>query len=192
MSSTSSSPPPSPTKSRRRPVPLRLHSIGVDPHLLVGKVLTRLSRSPKHPALTLDFADNTTFQVLIDGYDPIHPGLPKQLEMDPSLEALLHTPSGHAHVDLTIDDCALITMSDKAFQSSPSTHSEQRWDQNHTAVAFRFVQDRAWHCVWASLSDHQHGACVFRSYDDVYIHQLQRSPRKRRPRPPSSPTVDRV
>jgi hypothetical protein len=63
---------PSPTKPRRRPVPLRLQSLGVDPSLLVGKVLTKLSRSSKHPTLTLDFSDNTTFQILVDGYDPVH------------------------------------------------------------------------------------------------------------------------
>jgi hypothetical protein len=64
--------PSSPSKSRRRPVPLRLQSLGVDPSLLVGKVLTKLSRSSKHPTLTLDFSDNTTFQILVDGYDPVH------------------------------------------------------------------------------------------------------------------------
>jgi len=61
--------PSSSSKSRRHPVP---RSMGVDPSLLVGKVLTRLSRSLKHPTLTLDFADNTTFQILVDGYDPVH------------------------------------------------------------------------------------------------------------------------
>ena len=63
---------PSSAASRSHPVPPRLHGTGVDPSLLVGKVLTRLSRSPKHPTLTLDFSDNTTFQILVDGYDPVH------------------------------------------------------------------------------------------------------------------------
>lgn len=63
---------PSPSRSRCRPVPLRLQSLGVDPSLLVGKVLRKLSRSSKHPTLTLDFSDNTTFQILVDGYDPVH------------------------------------------------------------------------------------------------------------------------
>lgn len=53
-------------------MPLRLQSLGVDPSLLVGKVLTKISRSSKHPTLTLDFSDNTTFQILVDGYDPVH------------------------------------------------------------------------------------------------------------------------
>ncbi|KAG1734702.1 uncharacterized protein EDB91DRAFT_583413 [Suillus paluster] len=175
---------PSPSKSRRRPVPLRLNSIGVDPSLLVGKVLMKLSRSSKHPTLTLDFSDNTTFQVLVDGYDPVHRGLPKELEMDSSLEQLLSTPTGQAVVEWTIEDCALITLTDKAFESR---EKEQRWDQNHTGVAFRFSKDRMWHCVWATLTDHHDGTCVFRSYDDVYVDQLHRSPRKRRAHVPDSP-----
>ncbi|KAG2150522.1 hypothetical protein DEU56DRAFT_780486 [Suillus clintonianus] len=177
--------PPSPSKPRRRrPVPLRLQGIGVDPSLLVGKVLRRLSRSSKHPTLTLDFSDNTTFQILVDGYDPVHRGLPKELEMDSSLEQLLNTPTKQALVEWTIEDCALITLTDKAFESR---EREQRWDQNHSGVAFRFSEDRMWHCVWATLTDHDDGTCVFRSYDDVYIDQLHRSPRKRRAHVPDSP-----
>ncbi|KAG1867378.1 hypothetical protein F4604DRAFT_1927690 [Suillus subluteus] len=176
------SPLPSPSKSRRRPVPLRLQSLGIDPSLLVGKVLTKLSRSLKHPTLTLDFSDNTTFQILVDGYDPVHRGLPKELEMDSSLEQLLTT--GQAHVEWTIKNCALITLTDKAFESR---EREQRWDQNHTGVAFRFFEDQMWHCVWATLTDHDRGTCVFRSYDDVYIDQLHRSPRKLRAHVPDSP-----
>ncbi|KAJ8587160.1 hypothetical protein M405DRAFT_822055 [Rhizopogon salebrosus TDB-379] len=181
-SDISLSPPlPSSSKSRRRPVSL---STGVDPGLLVGKVLTRLSRSRKHPTLTLDFSDNTTFQVLVDGYDPVHRGLPKELEMDSSLEQLLSTPTGQALVDWTIEDCALITLSDKAFESK---EMEQRWDQDHIGVAFRSSEDRKWHCVWVTLTDHDGGTCVFRSYGDVYINQLHRSPRKRRSHVPYSP-----
>lgn len=157
-SPTTSCTPPLPSKPRRRPVPLRLQSLGVDPSLLVGKVLTKLSRSSKHPTLTLDFSDNTTFQILVDGYDPVHRGLPKELEMDSSLEQLLTT--GQAHVEWTIKDCALITLTDKAFESR---EREQRWDQNHTGVAFRCLEDRMWHCVWATLTDHDHDKCVFRS-----------------------------
>lgn len=109
-------------------------------------------------------------------------GLPKELEMDSSLEQLLTT--GQAHVQWTIKDCALITLTDKAFESR---EKEQRWDQNHTGVAFRFVEDQMWHCVWATLTDHDRGICVFRSYDDVYIDQLHRFPRKRRANVPDSP-----
>jgi hypothetical protein len=105
--------------------------------------------------------------------------------MDSSLEQLLTT--GQAHVEWTIKDCALITLTDKAFESR---EREQRWDQNHTGVAFRCLEDRMWHCVWATLTDHDHDKCVFRSYDDVYIDQLHRSPRKHRAHVPESPTTD--
>ncbi|OAX41070.1 hypothetical protein K503DRAFT_736344 [Rhizopogon vinicolor AM-OR11-026] len=179
-SSLCTTPPPSSSKSRR---PLRPRSIGVDPSLLVGKVLMRLSRSLKHPTLTLDFSDNTTFQVLVDGYDPVHRGLPKELEMDSSLEQLLGTPTGQALVERTIEDCALITLSDKAFESK---ERDQRWDQDHIGLAFRFSEDRKWHCVWVTLTDHDGDTCVFRSYGDVYVDQLHRSPRKRRSHVPHS------
>lgn len=84
-------------------------------------------------------------------------------------------------MELTIVDCALITLTDKAFEIK--TRLEQ-WDQNHLGVAFKFAEDNAWHCVWATLMEHDDmmGECVFRSYDDVYLDQLQRSPRKRQRR----------
>jgi len=134
------------------------------------------------------FSDDTTYQILVDGYDPLHRGLPKQLEMDPTFGSLLDSADGQLDVDQTIDDCALITLTDKAFESR---QREQRWDQNHIGVAFKFSQDQAWHCVWATLTDHENGNCVFRSYDDVYLAQLQHSPRKRRSRAPSSPKKPR-
>ena len=59
-------------KSRRRPVPRRLDSVGVDPSILVGKVLTKIQRSSKHPSMQLRFSDDTSYQILVDGYDPIH------------------------------------------------------------------------------------------------------------------------
>jgi len=111
-------------------------------------------------------------------------GLPKELEMDSSLEQLLSAPRGQALVEWTIEDCALITLSDKAFETK---EREERWDQDHVAVAFRFSEDRKWHCVWVTLTDHDDGICVFRSYADVYIDQLQRSPRKSRSFIPRSP-----
>lgn len=117
-----------------------------------------------------------------------HSGLPKELEMDPTLASLLDAADGQLHVAFTIEDCVLITLTDKAFDSK---QREQRWDQNHIGVAFKFREDRSWHCVWATLTDHESGQCVFRSYDDVYLDQLQHSPRKRRSRAPSSPTKSR-
>jgi hypothetical protein len=147
----------------------------------VGKVLTRVRRSPKHPTVTLDFSDNTTFQILVDGYNPLHPGVPKSLEMDSSLDPIFNPPSGQLHVELNIVDCALITLTDKAFEMRDRV---EQWDQNHLGVVFKFAEDNAWHCVWATLMEHDNmiGGCVFRSYDDVYLDQLQRSPRKRQKR----------
>lgn len=82
-SAVSSSAPPSPTKSARRPpAPLRLDSVGISPKDLVGKgtlslsmlcvgrayqivaisVVHRVRRSPTHPIVTLDCTDGTTYQ----------------------------------------------------------------------------------------------------------------------------------
>lgn len=115
-------------------------------------------------------------------------GLPKQLEMDPTLASLMDAADGQLDVAYTMEDCVLITLTDKAFDVK---QREQRWDQNHTGLAFKFREDRSWHCVWATLTDRDNGHCVFRSYDDVYLDQLQRSPRKRRIRPASSPKKSR-
>ena len=60
-------------KPRRHPVPLRLDSVGIDPSILTGKVLTKIQRSSKHPSIQLHFADDTAYQILVDGYDPVHP-----------------------------------------------------------------------------------------------------------------------
>ncbi|KAJ7163591.1 hypothetical protein C8R43DRAFT_1086406 [Mycena crocata] len=159
------------------------HSI--NPADLVGKVLKSVRRSEKHPSLTLAFADGTRVQIMVDGYDPVHKGVPKELEMDPSLIDLFAS-AGDA-VNLTVADCALITLSDKAFAVREGSEGDQ-WDQHHLGVAFKFAEGGAnasgWHCVWAILQDHDEatGECVFRTYDDVYLEHLQRSPRKARQR----------
>ncbi|KAL4080322.1 hypothetical protein V8B97DRAFT_735122 [Scleroderma yunnanense] len=158
------------------------------PAKMCRPVPLRISRSQKHPCMQLHFADDTSYQILVDGYDPVHRGVPKALEMDPILESLLDAADGQAKLDRTIDHCALVTLTDKAFEAKQREH---RWDQNHTGVAFRFSEDQVWHCVWATLSDHENGMCIFRSYDDVYLDQLHRSPHKRRSRAPSSPTQRR-
>ncbi|KAJ7282994.1 hypothetical protein C8J57DRAFT_1055811 [Mycena rebaudengoi] len=175
-----------PSPSRPRPPPLRLDHVGINPSDLVGKVLKSVRRSEKHPSLTLSFADGTKVQVMVDGYDPIH-SRPKELEMDPSLNTILQSPD----LSLTVIDCALITLSDKAFE----LRQNDQWDQRHLGVAFKFAEDGAkpWHCVWAILQAHptiiwehdERGECVFRTYDDVY---LQRSPRKSRNRKKSGPS----
>jgi len=191
MSGSSSSSDLTSSPTRRRPPPLRLTEIGIDPSSIIGKVLKRVSRSSIHPVLTLDFTDNTTFQILVDGYDPMHRGVPKELEMDPLLTELF-TQGPSSQMELTIVDCALITLSDKAFQRRQMTsdraptnpHDVQQWDQHHLGVAFKFAGENRgtettrWHCVWATLEEYDEGSCVFRSYDDVYLNKLQRSPRK--------------
>ncbi|KAJ7683233.1 hypothetical protein B0H17DRAFT_1160945 [Mycena rosella] len=164
---------------RPRPPPLRIDHLGINPSDLVGKVLKSVRRSDKHPSLTLAFDDHTRVKIMVDGYDP-------ELEMDPSLAALF---TSDAPVDLTVTDCALITLSDKAFAPQGD-----QWDQRHLGVAFKFAggvvdQGASWHCIWAILQDHDAatGECVFRTYDDVYLEHLQRSPRKVRHRKKSGP-----
>lgn len=178
-----SEPPPSPTKLRAKPSPL-LQSVGVHPSLLVGKVLTHVRRSSTHPALTLGFSDGTSFQILVDGYDPVHRGVPKALEMDASLDPLFDPPEGHVAVELPVTDCTLVCLTDKAFERK---QTDQRWDQSHLAIAFKFGEESRWHSVWAALAEHdeQLGACTFRSYGDVYLERTVRptrtpSPQKRR------------
>ncbi|KLO14609.1 hypothetical protein SCHPADRAFT_305139 [Schizopora paradoxa] len=155
-------------RARERPPSLRLHSIGVDPSILAGKVLKHIRRSSEHPAMSLSFADGTTYQILVDGYDPRHKGVPKVLETMSPLEHLFNPPGGHVAVDMAVTDCTLVTMADHAFEAGPR---EQRWYQKHLGIAFRFDDDRMWHCISAMLEvrDEESGRCTFRSYDDVYL-----------------------
>lgn len=168
----------SPSKPRHRPPPLRLKSVGIEPGVLVGKTLKHVRRSPTHPSLTLDFADQTSYQVRVDGYNPRYRGVPKTLEMDSAAEPLFNPPQGHKAVDLVVKDCAFIRMSDKAFERR-EWESEHRWDQSHIAIAFKFGELKRWHCVWATLAEfnEEQDCCVFRSYDDVYLEPLVRTPR---------------
>ncbi|KAF7315444.1 hypothetical protein MIND_00059300 [Mycena indigotica] len=175
--------------TRPRPPSLRLDHLGLDPSSLVGRVLKTIKHSEKHPSLTLHFLDGTRIQIMVDGYSPAHPGVPKELEMSPSFRALFNAGDS---VDLTVTDCALITLSDKAF----ALESNDQWDQRHLGVAFKFSAASGsldglpdpWHCVWATLEEHdQHGSCIFRTYEDVYLEELQRSPRKARHRKQSGP-----
>jgi len=170
------------------PTPLRLDHVGISPKTLVGKVLTRVRRSSTHPTLTLDCSDGTTFQVLIDGYNPSHPGVPKSLEMDSYLDFIFNPPTGQLLVDLTIVDCATITLMDKAHDARVELQGrrDEQWDQHHIGVAFKFLEEtgdgngKGWHCIWATLAEYDENgdrSCVFRSYDDVYLDILQRSPR---------------
>lgn len=171
LNSSDSSPASSPSKSRIRPPSF----IGVEPSTLVGKVLTSVRKSPIHPSLTLEFADHTAFQLLVDGYNP-HPafrGVPKALEMNAASDWIFDPPGGHLSTNLTIRDCAFVILSDRAFDSKQKGVT---WDEIHRGIAFKFSGEQGWHCVWATRAEHdeEYGECVFRSYNDVYLRPARR------------------
>lgn len=194
---TSSSTSSSPTAARRRPEALRLTHIGcifmlhrlvtfihlcpsIDPSEIIGKVLRRARQSSTHPTITLDFADHTTVQVLVDGYDPVHRGIPKQLEMDDGLDAIL---SANKSLNLEVIDCAFVTLQDVAFDCKYTRYSSKAvsWEQKHLGLALKFSEKNPrWHCIWACMEERHEKlpTCVFRSYDDVYLEKLHRTPRK--------------
>ncbi|EJD03120.1 uncharacterized protein FOMMEDRAFT_85197, partial [Fomitiporia mediterranea MF3/22] len=155
---------------------------GLDPKLLVGKVLTHIRRSTGHPTVTLSFADGTTYQILVDGYDPRNSSgqstesSPSSrqcvLEMDETLLRMLEVPGRHV-VDRAIADCAFIHLADKAYERR---EWEQSWQQSHVAVAFKFAEERRWHCVWAMRAEYDERGCIFRAFDDVYLQALERPP----------------
>ncbi|PIL36193.1 hypothetical protein GSI_01853 [Ganoderma sinense ZZ0214-1] len=185
------------TSQRNRALTLDVRPrIGVDPHALVGKQLTRVRRSRTHPCTTLQFSDGSAYQILVVGYDPHYPGLPKVLESDsPILNPL--ASNGTANVRLTVSHATSITLSDKAFQvrgspqpsspispsptSSPSKNAalaprEDRWTQRHAALALKFEEEPGWHCVWATMAEYDGKdgeRCVFRNYADVYLDGLR-------------------
>ena len=171
------SPPPSPSKSRKAPVPIRLHPIGIDPTAIIGKVIKRIKPSPTHPAVTLDFDDDTTYQVRIDGYDPVYRGTPKTIETNAVLRPLFQPTNGASHVHLTVTDCRLISLKDVAHQRTEN--AESRWSVEHLALAFKFEEQPGWHCCWATMAEYERegGPCTFRSFDDVYLDEISRSPR---------------
>lgn len=171
------------------------HAAGISPCDIVGKVVKRVRKSSAHPALTIDFADETSVQIRVDGYDPSHPGLPKALETDSYLEELILTDEP---LDFPLLGCAYVTLSDKAFELRKEGGSEdtlQQWDQQHIGLALKCTNENSisgkarWHCVWASKQelDAACGACTFRSYEDVYLDIL---PRTQRPSS-STPTKHR-
>lgn len=112
---------------------------GISPCELIGKVLIRLQRSPNHPAITLYFEDESVYQIRVDGYNPQHPGLPKQLEVDPSLEEMLfNKDNGRSGLSYTIENAVVTTLKDRATDCRNS--QDVIWDQFHAAVAFRFQE----------------------------------------------------
>jgi len=180
-------PPPPSSSSNRPPVlstPRRLweqprpDSIGVDPDQIVGKVLVHTRRSPTHPAVTLHFADNTAYQVRVDGYDPVHRGIPKELETNSVLLPLFKPPAGQIDVHLTVTHARMVLLKDTAHQWSEK--AESRWNVEHVAFALKFAEEPGWHCVWATMAEYDgdFGPCTFRSFDDVYLAELRPSPRK--------------
>ena len=155
-------------------------SIGVDPRELVGKVLTGIRRSPAHPCVTLHFADGTSYQIRVDGYDPRHRGIPKTLESDSNFEPYLNHAGDVLEVCLTIVNAAKVTLSDKAFDAGGRG---SKWDQAHSGIALKFEEDGHWHCVWAQLAEYDESrpmTCTFRSYHDVYLDILRPTTKKQK------------
>ena len=175
--------PATPEKQRRQLESLRIDSIGVDPDQIVGKVLIRIRRSLTHPAVTLHFADNTIYQVRVDGYDPIHRGIPKELEMNSVLVPLFKPPGGQIDVHLTVTHARLVKLKDTAHEWSETR--ESRWNVEHLALALKFAEEPGWHCVWATMAEYDgdFGPCTFRSFEDVYLAELDTSPRMRKSPP---------
>jgi hypothetical protein len=183
LSSSSESRPsaaPPPNQSRKQSSSLRRDSIGVDPDRIVGKVLVHIRRSPAHPAVTLHFADRSSYQIRIDGYDPVHRGIPKELEMNSVLVPLFKPPGGQIDVHFTVTHARMVELKDTAYERSHT--AESRWNVGHIALALKFAEVPGWHCVWATMAEYdgEFGPCTFRSFDDVYLAELHPSPRKRK------------
>jgi len=181
--SSSSSPttPPSslqssPTK-RKQPIYIRLDPVpdGIDPRSLIGKTLINVRRSPTHPNVVLSFSDKSSFQIRVDGYNPQYPGIRKEIELSERCAGVFPVRGGSSDVELTIENCAPISLLDKAFDARGGRKSY--WEQRHMGIAFKFKQREGWHCVWAMLAEiEEHGECIFRNFEDVY---LCRSPPQR-------------
>ncbi|KAL1742288.1 hypothetical protein HDZ31DRAFT_43592 [Schizophyllum fasciatum] len=169
-SSRSASPPPRQDKlhSKRAPLHLDLNQLdlgadrpgyadalypSVEPSTVQGKTLVNIRRSPHHPCLTLYFDDESSYQILVDGYQANGQGTHKFLELNANLEALLADTA--AHLPAPIERCAYSQLVDVAFcideakcataatatgrRPSLSTAPRQTWDQTHTALAFKLA-----------------------------------------------------
>lgn len=121
--------------------------------------------------------------------------------MDSNFDDLMSAcGNGQSTMDLLITECALVRLTDKAFQKRAQ---EEKWDQNHLGLvgssqlhpcpvvlcyqAFKFESDPAWHCVWAAMVEHDHeqgGQETFRSYEDVYLQPVSPSVSPSKPRFP--------
>lgn len=168
--------------SRRRqqePEPIRLDAIGVPPSSIIGKVLVSIRPSQTHPSVTLDFEDKTSYQIRVDGYNPIH-SIPKTIETNDLFRPLFHPyplpPAGQGlSVRLTVADCRFIKMKETAYERSEKADHE--WEVHHLALAIKFEERDGWHCCWATCGVYDtrdYGPCVFRSFDDVYLQQVKK------------------
>jgi len=112
--------------------------------------------------------------------------------MDPDLEPIFNHPDGECEVDLTISNAAIVTLTDKAYALRGR---ESRWDQHHSAIAFKFEEDNRWHCVWATLAEYSgrgRTSCVFRTYNDVYLDVVRHAATGRKRRPGKGSRRDRA
>lgn len=82
----------------------------------------------------MHFEDRTAFQIRVNGYCPIHPGVPKTVETNPELRPLL-AAEGNTGVGYTVANAKMINMTDRAFKLG---EGETTWDQRHIGVAFKF------------------------------------------------------
>lgn len=79
----------------RWPEPIRLDSIRIPPSSIIGKVLVRIRPSPTHPSVNLDFEDETTFQIRVDGYNLVHSTYPQdKLSVKQTLCTVRSVPFG--------------------------------------------------------------------------------------------------
>jgi hypothetical protein len=110
----------------------------------------------------------------------MHRGIPKELEMNSVLLPLFKPPGGQIDVHLTVTHARMVELKDTAYEWSDK--AESRWNVEHVALALKFAEEPAWHCVWATMAEYdgEYGPCTFRSFDDVYIAELHPSPRKRK------------
>ncbi|KAI0032479.1 hypothetical protein K488DRAFT_49831, partial [Vararia minispora EC-137] len=150
----------------------------IDPASLIGTTIVRVRRSPTHPTTSLVLSDGRTFQVRVHGYSPAHAALPRTLETSGALfSATPASPSGRA-VRLTVRDARLVALKDTALARSVGSAEERRWSVEHLALAVRFEEEDGWQCVWAAVEEYgERGACVYRTYDDVYVQEVRRGKR---------------
>jgi len=105
--------------------------------------------------------------------------------MDYGFDAIL---SANKPLNLEVIDCTFVMLQDVAFDCK-HTLKTVSWHQNHLGLALKFSEKNPrWHCVWAIMEerDEMMATCVFRSYDDVYLEKLHRTPRKKNRWPKSS------